>query len=241
MAQGRETHHGAEHPASARRPRLLGPGDVEPAAALLTRAFRDDPSKLALFPDEPERERVIALAAPLRLRAAIPYGTAYAVEIDDALAGVALWHPPNAKPSAVAPVATLLRALFAPGRRAFPLVSHVARMLWRDRQALQRIAAGRTAVAREARRRPTWYLALLGTDPRFRGRGAARQLLEHVLKRCDEDGVAAWTEATNTGNVSMYERFGFVTVAHLRGGDAIPDLWLLRREPQPGHAQEQEE
>lgn len=84
-----------------------------------------------------------------------------------------------------------------------------------------------------AARGRSWYLALLATHPDFRGRGVARRLLEHVLRRCDEDGVPVWTETTDGANVAMYERFRFVTVTHVRGGGIMPDLWVLRREPSP--------
>ena len=101
------------------------------------------------------------------------------------------------------------------------------------------MVAGRSEEARQARRQPTWYLALLGTDPHFRGRGAARQLLDHVLERCDEDGLPAWTETTNADNVAMYARFGFAPRAHGTGGAAMPDLWALWREPRPAHAKKE--
>ncbi len=210
---------------------MLGPTDVDDAATVLARAFADEPSKLAFLPDARDRLHFTRGVATGRLRATIPYATAFGLERDGALAGVAVWHPPAVTPSTGAAAGAMLRALFAPGRRAYPTLRRVARTLWDDRAALRRLAANRSAGARLARRGQSWYLALLGTDPRHRGQGVARELLEHVLGRCDVEGLGAWTEATNAGNVAMYERFGFSPVAHGRGGAVIPDLWILRREP----------
>jgi predicted acetyltransferase len=107
------------------------------------------------------------------------------------------------------------------------------RSLWRDRQAVRRLSVARLAAARTAQSGQSWYLALLGTDPRFRQRGVATQLLEHTLARCDADGLPTWLETTSPANVAFYQRHGYAQVAAIRGGAVVPDLWVMRREPRP--------
>ncbi len=214
-----------------RRPRVLGSEDVEAAAALLARAFADDPSQVALVPDETERLRIARLQALVRLRTATRHAAAYGVEQDGELAGVAVWNPPGVGVSAAAAIGALIRALLVDSGRSFRTLRHIVPLLWQARATLRRFGSERSRAAREAQRGQVWYLALLGTDPGQRGRGVARQLLDHVLERCDSEGLAAWTESTEADNTAMYQRFGFDTVAHVPGSAPLPDLWVLRREP----------
>jgi ribosomal protein S18 acetylase RimI-like enzyme len=214
---------------------VLTPADVERAAALLARAFAADPSHVALVPDENERLRLLRLHALVRLRTATRHAAAYGVTEDGTLAGVAVWHPPGVAVGAAAAAAGLVR-LFEGGRRSYRTLRHIVSLLRGERAALRRFASERARAAREAQRGQVWYLALLGTDAAFRRRGVARRLLEHVLARCDLEGLAAWTESSEAGNTAMYQRFGFEVVAHLPSSGVLPDLWVLRREPRPASA-----
>ena len=219
--------------AADRRVRLLEPDDVRRASVVLARAFADEPSAVALLPDPTERRRLAVFKAEQVVRATLPHASVYGMEFRGELAGVAVWHPPNVTPRSAAATLRLLAGVtaFAPefGRALAPALPR----LWEDRQAALRIITQRSRAARASTPGPTWYLAVLGTDPRFQGRGVARALLDHILVRCDLDGVGAWLETTDPVNVPLYERFAFRTTAHLDGGAVVPDLWAMRREPQP--------
>ena len=205
------------------------------AAAVLAHAFADEPTKLALFPDSNLRYHLTEAIARARLRASVPYAAAYVAELDGAIAGVALWHPPNVKPGGLS-VAATFPALLLSGVRVLSLISGAAAALWRDRALMRTFASARNAAAKQAGGAPSWYLALLGTDPGHRGRGVARALLERTLERCDIEGLPVWLETTSDGNVTIYERFGFDTIAAIGGGAVLPDLWVMRREPRPRSA-----
>jgi predicted acetyltransferase len=82
----------------------------------------------------------------------------------------------------------------------------------------------------------TWQLDLLGTLPEHRRKGLARALLGRQLQRCDEDSAAVWLETTDPANTKIYERFGFKTVAHIKGPDWLLGHWVMRREPQTAQA-----
>ena len=125
----------------------------------------------------------------------------------------------------------MLPALLTPGTRVLALLGRVVDALWRDRSALRRVLAARTAAAKRASRGPSWYLAVLGTDPAYRGRGVARQLLERTLERCDIEGLPAWLETTEQATTGLYERFDFETIATIDGGSVLPGIWVMRREP----------
>jgi GNAT superfamily N-acetyltransferase len=221
--------------------RLLEPSDVPVAATVLARAFADEPAKHALFGSkagdrapfsgEAPRTRFAEAVALGRLRAAARYAAVHVAEVDGTVAGVAIWYPPGV-PSGAPPTMALLRALTKPGTRVLSLFTSVTAALWRDRSALRRLLAGRAAAAKNAGRGPSWYLAVLGTDPGHRGRGVARRLLERTLERCDVEGLPAWLETTEEATAGMYERFDFETIAAITGGTILPGLWVMRREPQ---------
>jgi len=220
--------------------RLLEPRDVPVAARVLALAFAAEPAKHALFggeatalpafADENTRTRFAEAVARGRLRAAARYAAVHVAEIDATIAGVAMWYPPGVQPAAL-PSSAVVPALLTPGTRVLTLIARVGGLLWRHRRTLKRILAGRTAAAKQAGRGPSWYLAVIGTDPRYRGRGVARQLLERTLARCDVEGLPAWLETTEEATAGLYERFGFETIAAIGGGTILPGLWVKRREP----------
>jgi len=226
--------------------RLLAARDVPVAARVLALAFANEPAKHALFgsasaaspafADASTRTRFTEAVARGRLRAAARYAAVYVAEIDTTIAGMAMWYPPGVRPAAL-PSSAVVPALLTPGTRVLSLIARVGGLLWRDRGALTRVLTGRTAAAKQAGRGPSWYLAVIGTDPGHRGRGVARQLLERTLDRCDVEGLPAWLETTEETTAGMYQRFGFETVAAIAGGTVLPGLWVMRREPrQPPRA-----
>lgn len=227
---GGTTATGPAGQSRALRLRVLRADEAPAAAAVLARAFADEPAKLALFPEEASRRRLTEVAALARVRALVRYAAAHGVEIDGTLAGVALWRPPNVRPGAAA-VLPLVPAVLADRARVVPLARTALASLWNDRHAVRRFAAARSEAAKAARSGQSWYLELLATDPRHQRRGVARRLLERTLGRCDVDGLPVWLETTRASTAAMYERFGFRTVAAIRGGGVLPDLWVMRREP----------
>jgi ribosomal protein S18 acetylase RimI-like enzyme len=214
-------------------PRLLTGDDVHAAAAILARAFDTDPISRKLLPRVEHRERWARWRGAWLVRSALPFGSSYGVDEGDDLIGVALWYPPGV----TAPV--LASNVLAAVREVRPAVSAAVRMApraalttMRTPNALVRFVRQRSRAVDAASVRPTWHLAYLAVDPAHRGRGAARRLLDHVLERCDEDGVAAWLETTDPVNVPLYERFGFATVGSVPASRRLPPLWVMRREPQ---------
>jgi len=85
-------------------------------------------------------------------------------------------------------------------------------------------------------REPHWYLATLGTDPRFQGTGVGSALLASTLARVDEEGTPAYLESSKARNVPLYARFGFEVIEELRSKAGRPPMWRMWREPRvPEH------
>ena len=77
---------------------------------------------------------------------------------------------------------------------------------------------------------PHWYLPLIGVDLPHQGRGYGSVLLVHALRRCDDDQLPAYLEATNPRNKRLYERHGFeeLGVIHISGS---PSMWPMLHKP----------
>jgi ribosomal protein S18 acetylase RimI-like enzyme len=56
---------------------------------------------------------------------------------------------------------------------------------------------------------PHWSLAGIAVDPYYRGNGYGGQLMEHALKKIDQEHLPVYLESTNPLNISLYQRFGF--------------------------------
>ena len=187
------------------------PSDFPLLAELLVRSFAADPFHLWLFPSPEGRhekqkrlfERVLTI-----------YGHHGVVYTTPDLAGVAMWDPPReGGPS--------LLELFAFVFRVLPVFG------WRA--AL--IARGMAPMATLHPDEPHWYLSVLGTDPSRQKSGIGASLLRPVLERCDQDGHAAYLEASRIENVPYYERFGFEVVAPLAMPGPGPVVYRMKREP----------
>ncbi len=188
--------------------------NIRPLAALLARAFEDDPMMTWLFTDAARRRRrlsplfELALRHP-RVRAGEVYTTAD-------LAGVALWAPPDQWRT---PIRNVLRAL--------------PQLIWTLRGGLPAAVRTTTAIERVHPREPHWYLAVLGTEPARQGQGIGSALLAPVLQRCDRDAIPAYLESSKEANVAFYQRHGFEVTGTVATADGGPTVWLMWREPRP--------
>jgi GNAT superfamily N-acetyltransferase len=78
---------------------------------------------------------------------------------------------------------------------------------------------------------PHYYLAFLGVDPPWQGRGLGSALLMPVLERCDRERVPAYLEASTARNRALYERLGFDVTEEFKLARAAPAQWRMWREP----------
>ena len=193
----------------ARRP------DVPALARVLARAFFDDPVFVWLSPNASRRRSALpGFFAALARHHFLAGPGAEVATTDSGIGAVALWEPPGvAEPSARAQVAMLPSAV-----RAFRGRLGVARAL----------TAEMTAVHPEA---PHWYLAMIGSDPQFRGGGFGHALMRSRLDRCDAECAPAYLESSNPDNIGYYQRFGFEVTGEIAMPGGGPSLWPMWRQP----------
>ena len=186
------------------------------ARDVLARAFDDDPVFRYLYPT-PRRRRLAAgglLAATTR--DALPFGEVWGAFDDHALVGVAAWLPDGGLPQSAMRQARLLAGASA----AFLTPSTVA-------EGLRYIGGMHRLHPRE----PHWYLAVLGVEPIWQGRGVGARLLAATLARLDAEGVPAYLETSKQSNVAWYGRRRFATRVETSPARRGPPIWTMWREP----------
>lgn len=167
--------------------------------------FAADPMARWVWPDPTVYLRIM----PLFVRAfggrAFDHGTAYVTE---GARAAALWLPPGVEPDEAA-----MAAVMAQTERP-----DIADDLG---QVLQGMASYHP-------HEPHWYLPLIAADPNWIGRGLGALLMKHALRRCDEEGIAAYLESSNPRNISLYERHGFKVVGEIQHGSSPTMRPMLR-------------
>lgn len=195
----------------------LDGGDLTEVVVATGRAFWPDPLFGHFARDAAHHHRVLpAVMRPVVVDAR-RHGEVWVATTDRGVAGSASWLGPGAAPRP--PVRDLRVAAGSLG----------AVVAGRNRLDALRLLQ---EVERRHPHEPHWYLALLGVDPRFQGRGVGRALVAPVLARCDEEGLPAYLETQKEENLAFYARFGFAEVDRVQLGGG-PPIWRLWREPRP--------
>jgi GNAT superfamily N-acetyltransferase len=193
--------------------------DRSAVVGALARAFYEDPLFAYFFPDHVHQSRGILSFMASGVADARPFGEIWlAVTPEGAVAAAAVWLPPGAYPR------TRRRDLVTM-TRAVPTMRYAGRRVFASLRLLRAVEHAHEDVPE-----PHFYLAILGTDPRFQRAGAGSAVLAPVLERCDTTGVVAYLETQKVENLAFYARHGFEMVRRLevRG---VPPVWTLRREP----------
>jgi GNAT superfamily N-acetyltransferase len=196
---------------------VLEPERAEDAASLLQDSLIDDPGWVHVFPDRGQRELGLQVACTVAARDSAALGGARMVTNGDALVGAAIWLPPGAFPR---DVGRKLRALPA-----------VLTILARAPGSFGRFARLGSELEAMFPADPAWYLEILGVAPEAQGTGIGSRLVRDGLARADSDGMPAYLETAQAGNVRFYERFGFRVERQVRVLDDGPPFWMMRRAP----------
>ena len=186
--------------------------DVPRLAALLGRAFADDPLNRHLVPDDGRRRKQLPSGFAAQLRHVfLPRGVVLTTRERD---GAALWLGPGGQTLSFGEQLRLL-----PG---------MVRLV-----GARRLAGAMRSLAeldRHAPDEPHWHLSVLGVAPERRGRGIASALLAPMLERCDRELVPAYLETANPAAVGLYERHGFSVRERIELRDGLR-LWTMLRLP----------
>jgi ribosomal protein S18 acetylase RimI-like enzyme len=191
--------------------RLAAVGDVPALAAMLARAFADDPIARWSCPRGDLRPDVLERFHGARARQLVRDGEVW-MSADGRSA--ALWADPGHWKTSVRDDLELAASVRDPRlwRRA-PLVGYGLLGL----------------EGHHPPQPPHWYLAVLGTDPVAQGRGLGSAVLAPVLEGCDRDGIDADLVSSKQRNIGYYARFGFRVTREVRLPRG-PRAWLMWRD-----------
>jgi GNAT superfamily N-acetyltransferase len=211
---------GLEQPAASTRPaidgsdiRKLAADDVSRIVTALAHAFEDDPVMSWIFPDDSKRLSYLEKAFGLFLRKIwLPQEECYATE---RLFGAALWLPPGKWHLGVGEQLRLFPSMISVTGRNLPRLISVLNLMEK----------------KHPKDPAHYYLAVLGVEPAFQGRGFGGALMQPVLARCDREGISAYLESSKRRNVVLYERHGFRVVEELRLPKDGPPIWRMWRDP----------
>jgi ribosomal protein S18 acetylase RimI-like enzyme len=168
--------------------------------------FAADPMTRWVWPDSSEYLRIMPQFVMAFGGRAFEHGTAY---ITDGARAAALWLPPGIEPDDVA-MASIMAQTLRPD-----IADDLGHVL--------------QGMAKHHPHEPHWYLPLIAADPRWIGQGLGALLMKHALRRCDEEGIAAYLESSNPRNISLYERHGFEIIGEIQHGSSPTLTPMLRR------------
>jgi GNAT superfamily N-acetyltransferase len=183
--------------------------EVSQVTDVVSEAFLDDPTWSWAFPDPVARRQWWMFCIREALRYPWTFKTA-------GYETVSVWIPPDGtelSPDAELGVPARLEDLV--GSRA----TDVDELLDRFGRA-------------HPRHEPHYYLSLLGTARKHRGRGLGMALLEENLARIDAEHMPTYLESSNPNNNHRYESVGFVAVSSFQApgdGPVVTGMWRSRR------------
>ena len=195
----------------------LKPDQIPAAGALLARALFDDGLAKHMYPDQEERKA----RTPWHFGAMVRYGVLFGRVLATAgeLRGVAVWLAPGEAEMTDNRIA-------AAGLDASPAVL--------GDEAFGRFVSAMAQIEpyREQDVSPQhWYLALVGVDPDYSGKGIGGSLLRPILAEADGEGFPCYLETAEGRNVAFYQKHGFETVRHGTVPDTAVEYWTMQRSP----------
>ena len=198
----------------------IRPEQVPSAAQVMANAFADAPRYTFLLPDSVHRRSKLPRLWGAAIHACVHSGgvvhVAHAGSGSDVL-GVAIWDSPQ-------PGRRGAITLLEPDLWSEPVLLGIP--AWRRRRALRPVLASVRPPY------PCWYLNGIGVDPSGQRTGLGSALINHMLRRIDDEGLPAFLNTSAPDNLGYYERFGFRVTAESTLPNGIP-LWGMTRLPEP--------
>jgi ribosomal protein S18 acetylase RimI-like enzyme len=177
----------------------------ENAIGTIVLGFAADPMARWAWPESSEYLRTMPRFVNAFGGQAFKHGTAYVTE---GARAAALWLPPGVEPDE-AEMGAIMEKTLRP-------------------EIAEDIGVVMKGMAEHHPLEPHWYLPVIAADPNWIGQGLGAVLMKHALRRCNEEGVAAYLESSNPRNISFYERHGFEIIGKIQSGSSPVLTPMLR-------------
>lgn len=195
----------------------LKPDQIPAAGAVLARALFEDGLAKHMYPDPEERKARIPWHFSAMVRYGVLFGRVFTTV--GTPRGVAVWLTPGetAMTDSRIAAAGLDASPAVLGEEAFGRFLSVVSQIepYREQDVSSR----------------HWYLALVGVDPDYSGRGIGGSLLKPVLAAADGDDLPCYLETAEERNVAFYQKHGFEAVRYGTIPDTAVEYWTMRRPP----------
>lgn len=190
--------------------RRVAESDAGAAAAVLARAFLDEPIFIAAVPDASDRERLCGPLFMANVRHACRYGEVLAVgERSGPPLGVAYWV---ARPEPRLSAETVTDLGFTALAEA-----------WGPKLARLGDLEAEAARSLDGLREPWRYLGAIGVDPDRQGQGLGSLLLGRIIADATAAGAVVALVTDRSRNVPFYTRAGMEIVAEgVSASDGFP-------------------
>lgn len=189
---------------------------IKHGAAVLARAFYDDPFFTFVLPDANKRTRVLIWLFRKTILYGIYYGRVYTTP---SLDGIAMWLGP--KDTNLKMMGTFLTGLFL-----LPL-----KLSLHELQRSLLLSGFADQMHKKSVIGPHWYLYGLGIEPSQQGQGIGNTVLRPILAQADRDTLVCYLDTNNEKNLPFYERQGFVVLDHGQATQNSPHTWIMLRKP----------
>jgi ribosomal protein S18 acetylase RimI-like enzyme len=194
----------------------LEKSQLKPAAAMVARAFQDNPLSVYFFPDMSERKNKLPYIFQFMISYGLLYGEAYTTSPN--LEGVAVWLPSE-------------KARMK--RRGDVENEGLSRLFKVERKTAAKWRSFDDYVSSMHKRLVPfahWYLQLLGVDPAYQGKGYASTLLKAMFTRIDKERLPCFLETDAKRDVSIYQHYGFKVVEEGVVPGSEVTIWAMLRE-----------
>ena len=196
---------------------LLKKEQVSIAAALLAKAFQNDPWNCYVFPEEIDRKRRNPAVFTSFIEYTLRVGEVWTT--GEPLKGVSLWFSPGSDENNP-------EYLKESGLDNLPLL-----MGEEATERYEQYERSMEVLRQQAVPDPHWYLSVIGVDPKWQGFGIGGALLKPVLERADRSRAYCYLETSLPNNLSYYQKHGFVIVVEDYDQMSGLRFWTFKRAP----------
>ena len=193
------------------------PSAIAEAAAVLARAFHQDPLCVFMVPNADERQRVLPKYFQKLVLWGLMFGEVFATAGE--ITGVAVWISPD-EPADAAERSRRVAWHELSAIVGADVVRRVRSVVGHERQVHDRDFPD-----------PHWYLAQLGVDPEFQGRAIGGALMRPVTDKAAKSGLVCYLETENPTNPKFYKRHGFELVREEIAPESGMKFWTMVRRP----------
>jgi GNAT superfamily N-acetyltransferase len=187
--------------------RPAAPQDRAAVAAMLARAFADDPAMTYIFPDPADRTKRLPRLFALLYDGDGPVGMRLAAS---GIAGATLWRGPGRSKTGM-----------------WEMIRHAPGMVRALGGAIGRALAVASAIDAHHPSGNFWYLHVAGCDPQHQGKGIGGALIRDGIARAGR--LPCYLETATEKNLGLYRSLGFEVTDDWQVPKGGPRFWSMAR------------